>query len=158
MEDRLIRLQKEVDAQRKRLQIIEAALFGTPVENIEAPPREEKEDKRKLTIEKIKLHINKKKELSKTELIHLCHTFNIDACQHDTEESLKQALLGEETFMYGDPYQEERINIKRYTVENKVANSLALCDLNCPACPTHRVAMCITKNYEVVKDYIRGTE
>ena len=152
------KLWSTVSELKGRIQNLEAVLLGEPLDELEAPPKPEPKKTKSKTIESVRKLLDKKVP-SKSELVHLCKMYGLPEASHVHEqEDLLSALMGEEVHWYGDPFYEQRNMTFDYIKETPIAKSLAKCDLDCMACPNHRVAMCWTENGENVEQYHREKE
>ena len=146
---------------KERVQRLEALILGEPLDEILPPTQNQKAEtkrKAKLTADLV-LKTLKKKTISHSEMVCIAQLLgHEEASKVMPYEDLLSAISGEPVTWYGDPMQEQREKTHEYTRNRDIAISLVKCDLNCPECPAHRVAMCWTENGKSVERYHREQE
>jgi len=138
---------------KRRLGLLEAAVFAEPAASLPEERFVEKKSKKKKTIkpEKIQGYISQN-DVSKTELVLLAKSMGIKVSSILSKAELIDIILGGE-HTEEDPVKEIRDRTEMFIGENNVAISTMKCDLKCQECPEARVMLCHYYNNKTVEQY-----
>jgi len=138
---------------KRRLGLLEAAVFTEPAGNLPEERFVEKKKKKKKSIkpEKIQGYISQN-SVSKSELVLLAKSMGIKVSSILSKAELVDIILGGD-HTNEDPLQEIRDRTERFIQENNVALSTMKCDLKCQTCIEPRVVLCNFYNKETVTRY-----